>query len=89
MASADVLLPMSAIADATHFSGCLGEILLDGCHMEGQGDDGINVHGIFHDVRSGLIRLTKRRITMLIGAKPLGGRQSSGLARSKVSSYIE
>ena len=39
--------------------------------MEGQGDDGINVHGIFHDVRSGPIHLTKRRITMLIGAKPL------------------
>ena len=44
-------LPMSITADASHFSQCGGTIVLQDTHFEGQGDDGINVHGVFHDVR--------------------------------------
>ena len=43
--------PMSITADASHFNECSGVVHLDGAHFEGQGDDGLNVHGMFHDVR--------------------------------------
>jgi hypothetical protein len=32
-------------ADLLHFSGCRGQILVDGCEMSGCNDDPINVHG--------------------------------------------
>lgn len=35
----------STIADATHFIGCTGDILFDGCTVSGSGDDFTNVHG--------------------------------------------
>ena len=44
--------PMSITADASHFNECSGNVHLDSVHFEGQGDDGMNVHGMFHDVRS-------------------------------------
>ena len=43
--------PMSTTADASHFNECSGTVRLEGVHFEGQGDDGLNVHGMFHDVR--------------------------------------
>jgi hypothetical protein len=44
--------PMSITADASHFSECNGTVHLDGVHFEGQGDDGVNVHGRFYDVQA-------------------------------------
>jgi hypothetical protein len=32
-------------ADCFHFSGCRGDILIDGCHVSGLQDDMLNVHG--------------------------------------------
>jgi len=52
----------------------MGTVRLYGVHFEGQGDDGLNVHGVFHDVRDlhagspGLLTL---------GSRPAGG--TSGL----------
>jgi hypothetical protein len=43
---------LSACADASHFNECGGHIHLERFRAEGQGDDGMNVHGMFHDVRS-------------------------------------
>ena len=40
----------STIADATHFIGCTGRIVLDGCTVTGAGDDFINVHGMYAPV---------------------------------------
>lgn len=39
--------PISITADATHFQSCAGHIEVAGCVFEGQGDDGMNVHGQF------------------------------------------
>jgi hypothetical protein len=47
--------PMSATADATHFSGCKGTVTLKGCVFEGMGDDGANI-------KSGLYLTLKERI---------------------------
>jgi hypothetical protein len=44
--------PMSITADAAHFNGCYGTVSLTDTYFEGQGDDGLNVHGMFHDVRA-------------------------------------
>jgi len=35
----------TAVADATHFSGCKGRIIVRNSHFEGMMDDAINVHG--------------------------------------------
>lgn len=40
----------STIADATHFIGCTGTILFDGCTVSGSGDDFTNVHGMYAPV---------------------------------------
>lgn len=37
----------SLTADATHFFSCRGTVTLEDCHFEGQGDDGLNIHGRF------------------------------------------
>ena len=37
----------STVADASHFTCCRGEILIDGCAHTGQGDDFINVRGVY------------------------------------------
>ena len=37
----------STVADASHFTCCRGEILIDGCAHTGQGDDFINVRGTY------------------------------------------
>eukprot|EP01052_Picozoa_sp_SAG31_P016152 SAG31_NODE_1060_length_10111_cov_17.871354_4_plen_427_part_00 len=39
--------PMSITADATHWMHHSGEILMDSCSFQGQGDDGCNPHGNF------------------------------------------
>ncbi len=36
---------VSANADATHFVGCTGELLIQNCRFENQLDDSINIHG--------------------------------------------
>jgi REP element-mobilizing transposase RayT len=38
---------MSACADAMHFNGCRGQVLVEDCTLEGMGDDGINVHTMY------------------------------------------
>lgn len=37
----------SCAADAFHFTNCRGLIELDGCNCNGQGDDALNIHGIY------------------------------------------
>ena len=73
-------LPMSTTADASHFEQCSGHVVLDGVHFEGQGDDCINVHGVFHDVRGmstgapGPSQAGARRaVTATLGGRPAGG----------------
>lgn len=46
---------MSATADATHFSGCKGTVLLEDCTFEGMGDDGANI-------KSGLYLIIRKRL---------------------------
>jgi hypothetical protein len=47
--------PMSATADATHFGGCKGTVLLEDCTFEGMGDDGANIKsGLYLSVRQRL-----------------------------------
>ncbi|WP_281990610.1 alpha-1,3-galactosidase-related protein [Aquimarina aggregata] len=41
---------MSIVADATHFTNCKGDILIEGCRFEGMYDDGTNVHGTYVEV---------------------------------------
>jgi hypothetical protein len=38
---------MSATADATHFGGCRGRILVEDSSFAGMGDDAINMHGMY------------------------------------------
>lgn len=38
---------VSAIADATHFVHCSGEVIIENCIMERQMDDPVNCHGIY------------------------------------------
>ena len=59
--------PMSSTADASHFDSCGGDITLEDVHFEGQGDDGMNVHGQFHSVRA-LDPEVRGRATL--GSKP-------------------
>lgn len=71
-------LPMSITADASHFNQCSGAVILDRVHFEGQGDDGMNVHGTFHDVRKveTVRKLTESGstlINMTLGSRPAGG----------------
>ncbi|MFZ4261649.1 hypothetical protein ACFRAE_06380 [Sphingobacterium sp. HJSM2_6] len=40
----------STVADATHFNGCEGKIVLDGVEMTGAGDDFTNIHGMYAEV---------------------------------------
>lgn len=37
----------STVADASHFTCCRGEIVIDGCAHTGQGDDFVNVRGVY------------------------------------------
>ena len=59
--------PMSTNADAAHFAEVSGDVHIDGCTFEGQGDDGINVHGFFHAVTS------QNGSTFTLGNRPVGG----------------
>jgi hypothetical protein len=40
----------STLADATHFSGCKGRIVIDSCTATGAGDDFVNIHGMYAPV---------------------------------------
>ncbi len=40
----------STNTDATHFAACGGLLKVEGCTFQGQGDDGVNVHGYYHDI---------------------------------------
>ncbi len=40
----------STNTDATHFAACGGLLKVEGCTFLGQGDDGLNVHGYYHDI---------------------------------------
>ncbi|MGN7820622.1 hypothetical protein ACTJJB_10850 [Chitinophaga sp. 22536] len=40
----------STVADATHFSGCKGRIVIDGCTVTGAGDDFVNIHSMYAPV---------------------------------------
>ena len=65
-------LPMSITADASHFNECRGEVALTRVHFEGQGDDGTNVHGIFHSIRS--MQSNGSLLHAVLGSRPAGGR---------------
>jgi hypothetical protein len=54
-------LPMSITADTTYFNEYSGLVELLGIYFEGQGDDGLNVHGMFHDVREERSRASSKR----------------------------
>ena len=51
---------MSIVADATHFANCKGDILIEGCRLEGMYDDGTNVHGTYVEVNKVLDNKTIR-----------------------------
>ncbi|AUC20691.1 alpha-galactosidase [Polaribacter sejongensis] len=55
---------MSIVADATHFANCKGDILIEGCRLEGMYDDGTNVHGTYVEVKEILNDKTVR-ITLM------------------------
>ena len=52
----------AAWADCFHFSGCRGDVRVEGCHFSGTQDDPINVHGTFLRIveRTGANRLKIR-----------------------------
>ena len=39
---------MSTNTDATHFSSCYGQLILQNCVFDGHGDDAVNVHNYEH-----------------------------------------
>lgn len=41
---------LSVNTDATHFTSCKGDLLLEGCQFEGQGDDSLNVHNYYYTI---------------------------------------
>jgi hypothetical protein len=43
---------VTTTADASHFAGCKGLIVLDSCIFENMLDDGTNVHGVYAEVKS-------------------------------------
>lgn len=68
---------LSATADGTHFNECGGHLHFQRLRIEGQGDDGMNVHGAFHDVRAfeNIAALAHGRgteVTMKLGNRPAG-----------------
>ena len=44
---------VSTNTDATHFTSCKGEIILDACKFGGQGDDCTNIHNYYWSVYNG------------------------------------
>ncbi len=45
-------LPMSLCADAVHMQCSRGFIIIRDSHFEGQGDDGLNIHGFFNEINA-------------------------------------
>ena len=41
----------TAVGDAFHIVNCSGNVRITGCNIDGQGDDAINVHGRYYDVK--------------------------------------
>ena len=54
---------MTATADAIHFNGCSGTIVIEDCTFQGMGDDAVNVHGMFHRVTE---RVDDRTVTTVV-----------------------
>lgn len=52
----------SCVADALHFTSCRGMIELDGCRFDGQGDDALNIHGVY--IRVAGISKQRRRLRL-------------------------
>lgn len=65
--------PMSITADASHFESCSGTVHLDNVYFSGQGDDCLNVHGKFLDVRGIAHDLAANTTVITIGGAPHGG----------------
>lgn len=62
----------SLLADALHFNACKGNIIVEGCTHTGQGDDFINVHGMYVQIaeiigKNKLVTGSSRRQFMTIG----------------------
>jgi hypothetical protein len=55
---------IAAFADCMHFSGCKGQIILDGCHFKGAHDDPVNVHGTYLKI-TGVLSPTTFRIRFM------------------------
>jgi hypothetical protein len=64
---------MSITADASHFESCSGTVHLDNVFFSGQGDDCLNVHGKFLDVRGIAHDLAANTTVITIGGAPHGG----------------
>ena len=62
--------PLSISADASHFASCQGDIVLRDCHFDGQGDDGLNIHGNFGQIEN---ISTDRRTIALSGGPAAEG----------------
>ncbi|MDF2986320.1 MAG: glaB [Eubacterium sp.] len=43
---------MSTNTDATHFTSCKGELTFKDCQFEGHGDDAINVHNYYYNIKN-------------------------------------
>ena len=70
--------PMSITADAVHFDTCAGHLQIQDSLFEGQGDDGLNVHGKFGMVQSitgalgwGGSRLIQANISSILGGNTI------------------
>ncbi|MBV8253341.1 MAG: right-handed parallel beta-helix repeat-containing protein [Chitinophaga sp.] len=55
---------ISCFADAMHFSGCSGSVLIENCRFKGAHDDPINVHGTHLQV-SALLSSTKVKVRFM------------------------
>ena len=64
-------LALSATADGTHFDECGGHLHFNRLRVEGQGDDGMNVHGAFHDVRT-IDHDSTATLSVTLGNRPAG-----------------
>lgn len=55
---------ISGFADAMHFSGCRGDVLVENCHFRGMHDDPINVHGTYLQITE-IISPTRARLRFM------------------------
>lgn len=57
---------VTTTADATHFVGCRGNIVIDDCHFENMLDDATNVHGIYGRI-DGVVNKNTIRVKRMHG----------------------